>query len=292
MVQPSQRFWQNPIEDPRYSSPIRTLIQSTSSLIYETALFKTPDAVRRKYPCKSLLQLSDIPFSTFPVHCSHLSNSCYFYSYCKVPIIIQIPMKTAVTREKWILSGPCSSSFWLPRNLSNHMDRQALSGDAVLVKNREMTGRSQRLPWWLRGEGVKTTENKIRWLRWLLHSLKKTLIILSLRTLRKPFWRKLIQPWKRSSQNRTTIEYRQSSPKYPWYKVPKHIVKQWDFFNFFFSMYCIQYCFFCRPSDSTVSEDAEIEPRTVATSALAVRRSNQSVRSHPPTRLDLIHPLG
>ncbi len=30
----------------------------------------------------------------------------------------------------------------------------------------------------------------------------------------------------------------------------------------------------CRPSDSTVSEDAGIEPRTIATSALAVRRSN------------------
>ncbi len=52
----------------------------------------------------------------------------------------------------------------------------------------------------------------------------------------------------------------------------------------------------CRPSDSTVSEDAGIEPRTVATSALTARRSNHSARSHsnsarshPPTRLDLIH---
>ncbi len=41
--------------------------------------------------------------------------------------------------------------------------------------------------------------------------------------------------------------------------------KQWDFLNFF--MYCIQHCFICRPSDSTVSEDAGIEPRTVAASA-------------------------
>ncbi len=32
--------------------------------------------------------------------------------------------------------------------------------------------------------------------------------------------------------------------------------------------------------DSIVSEDADIEPRTVATSALAVRRSNHSARSH------------
>jgi hypothetical protein len=50
----------------------------------------------------------------------------------------------------------------------------------------------------------------------------------------------------------------------------------------FFSMYCIQHCFICRLSDSTVSEDAGIESRIVATSALAVRRSNHY-------RLDLIH---
>jgi hypothetical protein len=30
-------------------------------------------------------------------------------------------------------------------------------------------------------------------------------------------------------------------------------------------MYVIQHCFICRPSESTVSEDAAIEPRTVAT---------------------------
>ncbi len=33
-------------------------------------------------------------------------------------------------------------------------------------------------------------------------------------------------------------------------------------------IYCILHCFSCRPSDSTLSEDAGIEPRTVATSAL------------------------
>ncbi len=42
----------------------------------------------------------------------------------------------------------------------------------------------------------------------------------------------------------------------------------------FFSMYSIQLWFICCPSDSAVSEDAGMEPRTVATSALAVRRSN------------------
>ncbi len=38
--------------------------------------------------------------------------------------------------------------------------------------------------------------------------------------------------------------------------------------------YYIQHYFICRPSDSTVPTDAGIKPRTVATGALAVRRSN------------------
>jgi hypothetical protein len=50
-------------------------------------------------------------------------------------------------------------------------------------------------------------------------------------------------------------------------------------------MYDIQHCFICRPNDSTVSEDAGIEPRTDASKVrsaylLAVRRST--------TRLDLM----
>jgi hypothetical protein len=44
-------------------------------------------------------------------------------------------------------------------------------------------------------------------------------------------------------------------------------------------MYFIQHCFICSPSDSIMSEDAGIEPRKVATSEMAVRRSNQSARS-------------
>jgi hypothetical protein len=44
----------------------------------------------------------------------------------------------------------------------------------------------------------------------------------------------------------------------------------------------IQHCFICRPGDSTVLEDAGIEPRTVeVTLALAVRWSNHSARAHP-----------
>ncbi len=54
-----------------------------------------------------------------------------------------------------------------------------------------------------------------------------------------------------------------------------------NFYFIYFFMYFIQHCFICRSSDSTVSEDVGIEPRTVATFALAVRRSNHSARSHP-----------
>ncbi len=46
-------------------------------------------------------------------------------------------------------------------------------------------------------------------------------------------------------------------------------------------MYVIQHCFICRRSFSTVSEDAGIETRTVATLTLTARRSNHSARSHP-----------
>ncbi len=49
------------------------------------------------------------------------------------------------------------------------MIRQARTGDTVLVKSREMTGigaKRQTQPWWLEGEGVKTTEIKIRWHHW------------------------------------------------------------------------------------------------------------------------------
>jgi hypothetical protein len=48
-------------------------------------------------------------------------------------------------------------------------------------------------------------------------------------------------------------------------------------FSFLF-MYVIQHCFICRPSDSTLSEDAGIELRSVATLASTARRSNQSAR--------------
>jgi len=50
-------------------------------------------------------------------------------------------------------------------------------------------------------------------------------------------------------------------------------------FLFLFFQYFIQHWFICRLSDSTVLEDAGIEPRKVATSTLAVRRYNHSARS-------------
>ncbi len=65
----------------------------------------------------------------------------------------------------------------------------------------------------------------------------------------------------------------------PWKKDGLFIYRV--FFGFFLFMYDIQYCSICRPKNSTVSEDAGIEPKTVATTALAVRRSNHLARSHP-----------
>jgi hypothetical protein len=59
--------------------------------------------------------------------------------------------------------------------------------------------------------------------------------------------------------------------------------------DLFLFMYVIQDCFICRPSDSTVSEDAGIESGTVATLALAVKRSNRDELDLIYTRLYLIH---
>jgi len=48
-----------------------------------------------------------------------------------------------------------------------------------------------------------------------------------------------------------------------------------DFLGFFmYFMHSIQHCFICRPSDSTVPEDAGFEPRALAKLVLAARRSN------------------
>ncbi len=52
------------------------------------------------------------------------------------------------------------------------------------------------------------------------------------------------------------------------------------FFLLIYHVRYFQHCFICCPSDSADSTDAGIEPRTVATTALAFRRSH-SARSHP-----------
>jgi len=62
------------------------------------------------------------------------------------------------------------------------------------------------------------------------------------------------------------------------------------FLKFIF-MYFIQHCIICRPSESTVMEDAGMEPRTVAIFALAVRRSNHLARSHPSTKITIMKTL-
>ncbi len=69
--------------------------------------------------------------------------------------------------------------------------------------------------------------------------------------------------------------------KIVFYKTFHNNLNRGIFLYCFLCMYFIQHCFICRPSDSTVSAVAGMEPRTVATSALAVRRSNHSARSHP-----------
>ncbi len=58
------------------------------------------------------------------------------------------------------------------------------------------------------------------------------------------------------------------------------ILNQGDFFAFFLCA-VFNTASSVAPSDSAVSEAAGIEPRTVVTSALAVRLYNHSARSHP-----------
>jgi hypothetical protein len=61
------------------------------------------------------------------------------------------------------------------------------------------------------------------------------------------------------------------------------------FLIFLLFMYVIQHCVICHPLDSTVSEDAGIEPRTVATLALTARGSNHLAKSHPH-RIEYVEP--
>jgi hypothetical protein len=105
------------------------------------------------FPEKEFLGLSP----NFHIH-------IYFIICTVIPTTCRFCISTEnyiVVREDWMLRGPRLSSFWVPRNLSHHMIRQARTFDTVLVKSRDMTSRTQTLPCWLGGKGVKTTENKI-----------------------------------------------------------------------------------------------------------------------------------
>ncbi len=48
-------------------------------------------------------------------------------------------------------------------------------------------------------------------------------------------------------------------------KVPTGFCVIYPIFDVLFFIYVIQHCFICRPSDSTVSEDAGIEPDALTT---------------------------
>jgi hypothetical protein len=65
--------------------------------------------------------------------------------------------------------------------------------------------------------------------------------------------------------------------------------EQGDFLGFFmYFMYSIQHCCICRPSDSTVPEDAGFEPRASAKLALAAIDALTTRLDLILTRLDLI----
>jgi hypothetical protein len=76
-------------------------------------------------------------------------------------------------RERWVevhhsaqrrlnTKRPTIVFFWAPQNLSHHIDSQARTGNiyTVLVKNREMTRRTRKLLWWLRGRRRKDDRKK------------------------------------------------------------------------------------------------------------------------------------
>ncbi len=94
-------------------------------------------------------------------------------------------------------------------------------------------------------------------------------------------------PWGDTSDTTTVAVPTRGVPLLIWKNI-----HNFSFITFFFFFggggffiifaYCIQHCFICRPTDSTVPTDAGIEPRTVVTGALPVRRSNHKARSHPP----------
>jgi hypothetical protein len=84
--------------------------------------------------------------------------------------------------------------------------------------------------------------------------------------------------WLNYQQNVTLSQLSAAGHSDPEADTDRRNLLKGEFFGFFFLMYVIQRCFICRSSDSTVSEDARIEPRTVATLALTVICSNHLAR--------------
>ncbi len=102
----------------------------------------------------------------YMVHLNH-SESLKHLGWCshrvwRSSLVLYTVVRRLVRRQRGLnTKRPTLVFFWVPRNLSIHMDRRARTGDTVLVKSREITDRPQTLPWWQGGGGVKTTENKI-----------------------------------------------------------------------------------------------------------------------------------
>jgi hypothetical protein len=96
--------------------------------------------------------------------------------------------------------------------------------------------------------------------------------------------RKIALSRKNLKRKRTGIKQKQAK-KSKRNEIEQNFFFNGEFFGFFLLMYVIQHYFTCRPSDSTVSEDAVL---TVAILALSARCSNHLVRSHPQG-LGLIH---
>ncbi len=79
----------------------------------------------------------------------------------------------------------------------------------------------------------------------------------------------------------TTVNYLRAQPNNHWSLEEKNSRKKGITAVLFWIFMCyIKHCFICRPSYYTVSEDAGTEPKTDATLALTVERSNHPVRSH------------
>jgi hypothetical protein len=63
--------------------------------------------------------------SWWPVRCTYSVHTNIVYNF------VVTTHGCLSAREDWILRGPQSASFWVPRYLSHHMIRQARTGDTL-----------------------------------------------------------------------------------------------------------------------------------------------------------------